>query len=128
MFNKIIYPATLLVVFLFSAISTTPALSQNNGKVTGDDQFKLNAYPNPTASSITINYLLPQNTMVKLMIFSVDGSVGKVLFAGSRAAGEYNETYDISTLAPGQYFYQLQTETDLVTKPISMVGAGTKQN
>jgi len=124
MFNIKTYTVILFTAFFMNALTARPALSQNNG----DDQFKLTAYPNPSSSSLTINYQLPQNTAVKLMIFSVDGSVGKVLFAGNRAAGEYNETYDISTLAPGQYFYQLQTENDLVTKPISMVSGAVKQN
>ncbi len=125
MLKKITYSVALVIAFVFNAVTTNPALSQNNGN---DDQFKLTAFPNPSASSITINYQLPQNTTVKLMIFSVDGSAGKVLYAGNRTAGEYSETYDISALAPGQYFYQLQTETDLVTKPISMVQGSTKQN
>ncbi len=124
MFNIKTYTLILFSAFFMNAITARPALSQNNG----DDQFKLTAFPNPSSSSITINYQLPQNTPVKLMIFSVDGSVGKVLFAGNRTAGEYNETYDISTLAPGQYFYQLQTDTDLVTKSISMVSGVVKQN
>lgn len=124
MFNIKTYTLILFSAFFMNAITARPALSQNNG----DDQFKLTAFPNPSSSSITINYQLPQNTPVKLMIFSVDGSVGKVLFAGNRTAGEYNETYDISTLAPGQYFYQLQTDTDLVTKSISMVSGSAKQN
>jgi hypothetical protein len=124
MFNIKSYTLILFSAFFMNAITARPALSQNNG----DDQFKLTAFPNPSASSITINYQLPQNTVVKLMIFSVDGSVGKVLFAGNRAAGEYSETYDISMLAAGQYFYQLQTETDLVTKSISMVSGAVKQN
>jgi hypothetical protein len=124
MFNIKTYTVIMLSAFFMNAITAKPALSQNNG----EDQFKLTAYPNPSSSTLTINYQLPQNTPVKLMIFSVDGSVGKVLFAGNRTAGEYNETYDISTLAPGQYFYQLQTENDLVTKPISMVSGAVKQN
>ncbi len=124
MFNIKTYTLILFSAFFKNVLAAKPAFSQNNG----DDQFKLKAYPNPSSSSLTINYQLPQNTPVKLMIFSVDGSVGKVLFAGNRAAGEYNETYDISTLAPGQYFYQLQTENDLVTKPISMVSGVAKQN
>jgi hypothetical protein len=124
MFTIKTYIVILLSAFFMNAITAKPALSQNNG----DDQFKLTAYPNPSSSTLTINYQLPQNTPVKLMIFSVDGSVGKVLFAGNRTAGEYNETYDISTLAPGQYFYQLQTDTDLVTKSISMVSGSAKQN
>lgn len=124
MFNIKTYTLILVSAFFMNAITARPALSQNNG----DDQFKLTAFPNPSSSSITINYQLPQNIPVKLMIFSVDGSVGKVLFAGNRTAGEYNETYDISTLAPGQYFYQLQTDTDLVTKSISMVSGVVKQN
>ena len=124
MFNIKTYTLILFTAFFMNAITARPVLSQNNG----DDQFKLTAFPNPSSSSITINYQLPQNTPVKLMIFSVDGSAGKVLFAGNRTAGEYNETYDISTLAPGQYFYQLQTDTDLVTKSISMVSGSAKQN
>ena len=124
MFNIKTYTLILFTAFFMNAITARPAMSQNNG----DDQFKLTAFPNPSSFSLTINYQLPQNTPVKLMIFSVDGSVGKVLFAGNRTAGEYNETYDISTLAPGQYFYQLQTDTDLVTKSISMVSGAAKQN
>jgi hypothetical protein len=124
MFNIKTYTVIMLSAFFMNALTARPALSQGNG----DDQFKLTAYPNPSSSSLTINYQLPQNTPVKLMIFSVDGSVGKVLFAGNRTAGEYNETYDISTLAPGQYFYQLQTDTDLVTKSITMVNGSAKQN
>ena len=124
MFNIKTYTVILFSAFFMNAITAKPAFSQNNG----EDQFKLTAYPNPSSSTLTINYQLPQNTPVKLMIFSVDGSVGKVLFAGNRTAGEYNETYDISNLAPGQYFYQLQTENELVTKPISMVSGTAKQN
>lgn len=127
MFKKITYTTAVFIALVFSTVSPNCALSQNMGNGS-DDQFKLNAFPNPSSSSITIKYELPQNTVVKLMIFSVDGSVGKVLFAGKRNAGEYSETYDISMLAAGQYFYQLQTETDLVTKPISMVGGAAKQN
>jgi hypothetical protein len=126
MLAKKTFSALLLIVFLFTAISPNAALSQTKGNG-AEDQFKLTAFPNPSSSSITINYQLPQNTTVKLMIFSVDGSIGKVLFAGNRSAGEYSETYDISMLAAGQYFYQLQTETDMVTKPISMSGSA-KQN
>lgn len=127
MFNIKTYTVIMLTAFFMNAITAKPALSQNKGNGS-EDQFKLTAFPNPSSSSITINYLLPQNTPVKLMIFSVDGSVGKVLYAGNRTAGEYKETYDISMLAPGQYFYQLQTETDLVTKSISMVSGSAKQN
>ncbi len=127
MFTKKTCSVILLIAFLFTAIATSPVLSANESIGT-EDQFKLTALPNPSSSSITINYQLPQNTSVKLMIFSVDGSVGKVLFAGNRAAGDYSETYDISTLAAGQYFYQLQTETDLVTKSISMVSGAVKKN
>ncbi len=127
MFKKITYIAAVLSAFVISSISPNFAVSQNMGNGS-EDQFKLTAFPNPSSSTITIKYQLPQNTTVKLMIFSVDGSVGKVLFAGNRTAGEYSETYDISTLAAGQYFYQLQTETDLVTKPISMTGGAAKQN
>jgi len=124
MFNIKTYTVIFISAFFISAMAARPALSQNNGT---DDQFKLSAYPNPSSTALTITYNLPQNTVVKLMIFSVDGSVGKVLFAGNRTAGDYSETYDISALAPGQYFYQLQTETDLITKPISMSGSA-KQN
>lgn len=125
MFKKIRSLVTLLIL-LFTAISSKPALSQNGNGT--DDKFQLSAFPNPSSSSITINYHLPQSTLVKLMIFSVDGSVGKVLFAGKRDVGAYSETYDVSSLTPGQYFYQLQTETELETKSISMINGAQKQN
>lgn len=125
MYNKIIYISALIAVFFISSVSAETAFSQNKGN---EDKFNLTAFPNPSSSSITINYQLPQKTVVKLMIYSADGSIGKVLFAGTQAAGEYKETYDISSLASGQYFYQLQTDTELVTKPISMTGGSAKGN
>jgi len=119
MLKKITYSAILFIACFLNAISANPALSQINGNGS-DDKFNLTAFPNPSSSSITINYQLPENTLVKLMIFSADGSIGKVLYAGKHTAGDYKETYDVSSLAPGQYFYQLQTETELVTKPLNM--------
>lgn len=127
MIKKLTYTAGVITALIFSTITPNAALSQTSGNAKAEDQYKLTAFPNPSSSTLTIKYQLEQNTTIKLMIFSVDGSVGKVLFAGNRAAGEYADTFDISTLAAGQYFYQLQTETDLVTKPISMVSAN-KQN
>ena len=76
MFKKITYIAAVLSAFVISSISPNFAVSQNMGNGS-EDQFKLTAFPNPSSSTITIKYQLPQNTTVKLMIFSVDGSEAK---------------------------------------------------
>jgi hypothetical protein len=111
----------ILFVIIFFSLLTGNLFAQNMPAVTeANDIQRLNAYYIPSASSIVVNYELPEKTTIKLMIFSADQRFGKVLTSGFKEAGKYCEYFKISTLSPGNYFYQLQTEWEIVTKSISL--------
>ncbi len=87
----------------FESLSTIPlsySLSQN--------------YPNPFNPTTTINFTLPQKTIVSLVIYNILGQEVKTLFNKELDAGVHNVLWDStddngSNVASGLYFYKLET-------------------
>lgn len=113
-------------VFIFlsiivSVLFTNSLLAQNLPfDAEAKDTINLSAFYIPSASSIIVNYFLPEKSAIKLMIYSADERFGKVLSCGTKEAGKYCEYFTISNLIPGNYFYQLQTEIEIITKSIML--------
>lgn len=64
-------------------------------------------YPNPFNPSTTISYRIAANTFVTLKIFDVVGREITTLVNQQQAIGEYQTTFNASTLSSGIYFYRL---------------------
>lgn len=80
-----------------------------NGFMLGD------AYPNPTGTTTTIGYNLPENGEVTLVIRDVLGN--EVQTSQSNQSQGYNSwTVDVSGLANGVYFYEIQFGDQILTK------------
>jgi len=74
-------------------IPTTFNLSQN--------------YPNPFNPRTVINYQLPIDTKVKLVVYDILGREIKVLVNEFKKAGYYRIDFDGTGLASGVYFYRI---------------------
>lgn len=73
------------------------------------------AYPNPSGTTTTVGYSLPENGKVNLVLRDVLGNV--VQSSTSEQQQGYNTlTIDVSNLANGVYFYELQFGDQIVTK------------
>jgi len=77
-----------------SALPTEFALSQN--------------YPNPFNPTTTIEFALPQNSNVKLVVYDVLGRVIEELVNSDLSAGYHRVNFNASNLASGIYFYSIQ--------------------
>jgi endo-1,4-beta-xylanase len=67
-----------------------------------------NNYPNPFNPSTTIDFDLPKNCNVKLVVYDVIGrKVAEVLKANMNA-GHHNVTFNASELSSGLYYYRLE--------------------
>jgi hypothetical protein len=66
-------------------------------------------YPNPFNQSTSINYSIPSHSFVSLKISDIQGNVIKTLINESQSAGTYSINFDASGLAPGFYFFRLQS-------------------
>ena len=67
-------------------------------------------YPNPFNPHTRIDYTLPEQQNVSLIVYSILGELVKELVNEVKPAGTYTVTFDASKLPSGVYFYRLQTE------------------
>ncbi len=68
-------------------------------------------YPNPFNPSTTIKYQIPNDGMVSLKIYDINGQLVKTLVNKEQAVGKYSVTFDASSLSSGIYLYKLQSNS-----------------
>ena len=79
-------------------------------------------YPNPSNPSSKIDFTLPTDANVTLVVFDITGRLIRTLFNNEyKTADYYTVVFDGSSLASGIYFYRLMTETDVVTKKMLLI-------
>jgi subtilisin family serine protease len=70
-------------------------------------------YPNPFNPVTKIEFSLPVDASVKIVVFNSAGKEVKQLVNERRGAGNYNVTFDASALNSGVYFYAMYTNGTL---------------
>ncbi len=79
-----------------------------NADVTAPVQFELSQnYPNPFNPSTTINFSIPQSSIVTLKVFNTLGQEVKTLVNQNMESGVHSISFDASDLNSGIYFYRL---------------------
>ncbi len=81
----------------------------------------LQNYPNPFNPSTLIRYHLPQDTRVRLEIFTVLGELIATPVNGHRQAGSHKISFDASHLSSGVYLYRLQAGDYVRTRKMMLV-------
>ncbi|MCW9066440.1 MAG: T9SS type A sorting domain-containing protein [Ignavibacteriaceae bacterium] len=72
------------------------------------EQFELSQnYPNPFNPSTTINFSIPQSSIVTLKVFNTLGQEVKTLVNQNMESGVHSISFDASELNSGIYFYKL---------------------
>ena len=66
--------------------------------------------PNPFRSSTAISYGLPYPTWVRISILSLFGSHVRTIIDEPQRAGIYSVDFSAYDLAPGTYFYRIETD------------------
>ncbi len=82
-------------------LSGTSAIAYLNGLANG-----IGMYPNPALNKVNIVYGLQQNSSVSIEIIDVAGHV-VLKDADNKVAGKHEQSFDISSLAKGIYFVQI---------------------
>ena len=73
-------------------------------------------YPNPFNPVTTINYSLPIDSKVMLVVYSINGEKVAELVNEMQTAGSYNIPFSATGLASGTYLYRLQAGAFVQTK------------
>jgi hypothetical protein len=77
--------------------------------------------PNPFNPSTTIEFNLPNTSIVTLKVFNILGEVVTTLVADRLAAGNHKYTWDTTGLAGGIYFYRLESGSFTETKKMILL-------
>ena len=81
--------------------------ANNDQKISSLDFSLAQNYPNPYNPSTKISFTLPHYEKTSLIIYDVLGREISVLFNREMSAGEYEISFDGSSLPSGIYFYRL---------------------
>ena len=78
-------------------------------------------YPNPFNPSTTINFSVPKSEFVTLKLYDVLGNEIMTLDSGEKSVGNYEVTFNASSLPSGIYFYKLQAGNSIETKKMVLM-------
>ena len=103
-------PISDMITSVKSTVTSSPTtfwLSQN--------------YPNPFNPSTTIDYQIPNNTLVTLKVYDVLGRLVKTLVEDRQNSGTHSVTFNASSLSSGVYFYRLSAGSFVSTKKLMLI-------
>jgi len=78
-------------------------------------------FPNPFQSRTQINFGLPQDSNVRIDLYSVNGQRVKTLVNDWRNAGDHELLFDAGSLSSGMYFYRIVVDGYSDTKKLLLV-------
>ncbi|NWF50757.1 MAG: T9SS type A sorting domain-containing protein [Ignavibacteriaceae bacterium] len=78
-------------------------------------------YPNPFNPSTKIKFFIPRSGVVQLKIYDLLGREISTLVNEFRNAGEYIEEFNAINLPSGIYFYELTSESNVVSKKMLLL-------
>ncbi|MDP6852828.1 MAG: C25 family cysteine peptidase [Candidatus Marinimicrobia bacterium] len=79
------------------------------------------AYPNPFNPTTTVSFVLSENGVVDLSVYSITGRLVETLASGSMVAGNYEQTWNASLHPSGMYFLRLQTDDKSYSQKLMVI-------
>jgi hypothetical protein len=99
-----------------------PVLGVENSDNGIPTEFALDQnYPNPFNPSTTINYSVPEQSNVSIVIYDAIGNQVEVLYDGFSAAGNYTLEWNARNYASGVYFYRMQAGNFMQVKKMLLM-------
>lgn len=109
----------------FDTSSVVSVQESYSGKIP-DDYFLSQNYPNPFNPITTIEFFIPEEGLVSLVIYDVLGNEVATLINENLQAGSYKTEFDshsgkVRNLVSGVYFYTLKTENFIQTRKMILL-------
>ena len=92
--------------------------NNNNSNSTQNYELSISNYPNPFNPSTTFSFSIPEDGLVKLMIYDILGrEVGEIV-NGNLGAGKHQATWSPKNCASGVYLYKLEFKNNIITNKL----------
>lgn len=92
----------------------------NNSQLVDNYSLSQN-YPNPFNPETKIQFSIPKNGLVKIVVYDLLGQEVKELVNEFKQQGSYNVAFNAASLSSGVYFYKLITDEFIETKKMILV-------
>jgi hypothetical protein len=89
--------------------------------VTIPQTYQLTNYPNPFNPTTTINYQIPSDGYINLVVYDMLGRELEVIESGFKKAGSYNFLFNAENYSSGTYFYSITTSQGTLTKKMLLI-------
>ena len=110
-YNRVLTPEEILTL-----ATEEPTAIEQPSKTIVEEYCLAQNYPNPFNPSTTIRYSLQKIQDVQLTVFDITGKEIATLVNTTQNAGEYSIEFNGKDLSSGVYFYQLKTNSRIITK------------
>ncbi|MGC8653971.1 MAG: T9SS type A sorting domain-containing protein [Candidatus Kryptoniota bacterium] len=105
-----------------SSVAARLGLALYNGQTIVPDEFELSQnYPNPFNPTTTIEFVIPHESQVKILIYDLLGREVIRLVDELKPRGKYNVRFNASNLPGGVYFYKMIAANFSRTKKLIIV-------
>jgi len=98
----------LISVLSFHQSDCYNAVDIQNTSELPQEYALLNCYPNPFNPTTIIEYYLPQNDLISIQIYNINGHLQQTLFNGPNSTGNHYITWNAEDYSSGIYFISLQ--------------------
>lgn len=78
-------------------------------------------YPNPFNPATTIEYSVPKEGFVSLVVYNIAGEKVATVVGEQQSAGTYKIQFDAAQLSSGVYFYRLESGSFVATKKFMLL-------
>jgi hypothetical protein len=101
----------------YAQVSGSNATAVGLNKATSVN-FGLHNYPNPVYQTTTIEYGLPKDEKVKLVLYNLSGNKIATLIDEKQTAGAHTVNFTADKLMPGTYYYRIESGQHTETKKL----------
>ena len=81
--------------------------------------WDVNVYPNPTSTSLTVRFNLPQTDEVSIGLYDKQEKLILTKQIGKKETGEHQEILDLTNIPQGFYFCRISGQQNTITKTVT---------
>jgi hypothetical protein len=87
-----------------------------NPQILGNNNLRIQNYPNPFAGNTAITYFIPENNFVEVSLYSLQGEKEKTIISEFKNAGSYTINFIGDDINPGVYALLIQSGSQKATQ------------
>jgi len=119
-FEKLVFSSDMVVADAYNTFIVN--LGDPLGLETDNiDGLSLSAYPNPSEGRVWIDFSVPSETAVTIMIYDITGKMLEVLEKGVYTKGHYQLEWDAEKYPVGSYIVRSIFKDEQITKRVTLI-------